>query len=37
MLNYVLKPSYDYQDDAWRHYKFGDSVEKKLTFKQAAK
>eukprot|EP00794_Sanderia_malayensis_P014272 gene14272-15759_t len=36
MLNYVLKPSYDYQPDAWRHYKFGDANENKLTFKQAA-
>jgi len=37
MLNYCLKPSFDYQDDAWRHYQFEDEMNRvKITFKQAS-
>eukprot|EP00112_Aurelia_sp_Birch-Aquarium-sp1_P021015 Seg555.10 transcript_id=Seg555.10/GoldUCD/mRNA.D3Y31 product="Nitric oxide synthase inducible" protein_id=Seg555.10/GoldUCD/D3Y31 len=37
MLNYLVKPSYDYQDDAWKHYQFEDEIDhQKMTFKQTA-
>ncbi|XP_032236183.1 nitric oxide synthase, brain isoform X2 [Nematostella vectensis] len=41
MLNYMLKPSYEYQDDPWKHYKIttaeSNSDRKKLSFKEVAK
>ncbi|XP_015762400.1 PREDICTED: nitric oxide synthase, brain-like [Acropora digitifera] len=43
MLNYYLKPSYEYQDDPWKHHKFqkgqaDDGLKKKTTsFKEVAK
>ncbi|XP_046839565.1 nitric oxide synthase, brain-like isoform X2 [Xenia sp. Carnegie-2017] len=39
MLNYNLKPSYDYQEDPWKFYNFSATKEqkKKLMFKQVAK
>ncbi|KAJ7387214.1 hypothetical protein OS493_004184 [Desmophyllum pertusum] len=42
MLNYMLKPSYEYQDDPWKHHSFkkndsGGSARKKASFKGAAK
>ncbi|XP_031553421.1 nitric oxide synthase, brain-like isoform X2 [Actinia tenebrosa] len=41
LLNYSLKPSYEYQDDPWKHYRIkrkeSDLPMKKIAFKEVAK
>ncbi|KAL9981801.1 hypothetical protein ACROYT_G010554 [Oculina patagonica] len=37
MLNYVLKPSYEYQTDPWKVYSFTGEPKKKTPFKTVAK
>lgn len=37
MLNYVLKPSYEYQTDPWRVYSSTGEAKKKMSFKTVAK
>ena len=37
MVNYQLKPSYEYQEPAWKGYKWGKKVTLKYTFKSIAK